>query len=163
MVNTPPTKLRKAKAADGHRCSCTLEVEVDNWLHAQRIPHKKPKVAKKGQYYTKSRGVPNFVVIHPSPEEKKVHSIIELKGVPRPKKVQEVIHIPEVKPKYRRLVLTEKELMDPGWREKGHKFYSRLRKEIIRWAKKEGIKLRDLRKDFKNNSKNIDPPHSQKK
>lgn len=129
-----PTDIRNTVAFDDHECWATVEVEVDNFLMSQKIPHKKPEKAQPGEYFTNSAGVPNFVV-YKSWEFREIHSIIEIRGMIRPKKkFTPVLHNPDVKPVYAYLNFEMEELMDNSWKSRAYKFYKELREEIKQWA-----------------------------
>jgi hypothetical protein len=160
LMNISPTKVRKATAGDGHKCSCTLEVEVDNWLYAQRFFHNKPETAEKGEYFENTTDIPNFVVFYPGNKFERIHSIIVLKDVPRRKGIPDIVFTPDLKPKYKMFVLNEKEILDPEWQEKAFKFYHPLRQRVKKWAKKEGIRLIDLREEYEEKDGRIIPKNS---
>ena len=136
-----PEDVRTTEAYDSHVCYSSYEVTVDNFLFAQKLPHAKPMKAEFGEFFTNSNGVPNFVV-YTDWDVKKIHSIVELRGLGRSKKIAPIIHNPQMKSVYPCLKITLEELKDGEWRTKMFKFYKDLRETVKEWAEKVDKRLK---------------------
>ena len=151
-----PLDLRKCTSLDGHKCCCTVEIEVDNWLRAQIITHDKPISSPDDFYYSKSKGVPNFIIYHPnwkkSKENRKIHSIIVIKGLDTQENIIPLnsdIMTKKDRKNLRVFSIEAETILTPQWREEAHAFYEHLREDIIENAKDRGINLIDMRKRLK--------------
>lgn len=57
------TPKRFYVARDGHKCNSMKEVEIDNFLYFNKIPHEKPRKASfKGKYYKNSYRCPDWII-----------------------------------------------------------------------------------------------------
>lgn len=137
-----PDDVRTTEAYDSHVCHSSYEVTVDNFLFAQKLPHAKPVKAEVGEFFTNSNGVPNFVV-YKDWSIKEIHSIIELRGLGRSKKIAPIIYTPIVKNVYPCLKIMMDELKNGEWRTKMYRFYKDLRETVKDWAEKEDKRLKN--------------------
>jgi preprotein translocase subunit SecE len=135
-----PEDVRETASYDGHTCNSSYESMVDNWLFAHKIPHNLPLVAKINEFFTNSAGVPNFIIFTDW-KATKIHSIIEITGLERPKKITRIIHTPDIKPKYPLFRISLEELQLGSWQKNAYRFYKELREEIRKWAENEEANL----------------------
>lgn len=136
-----PSDVRKTEAYDGHDVFSSYEASIDNFLYASKLPHNRPKTAKYQEYYQQSSGVPHFIVFK-SWEAKEIHSLIEIIGMPKIKKIESVIHSPEHAPLYPVFKITMEDLQTETWKTNAYKFYKELREDIKKWAENEENKAK---------------------
>jgi hypothetical protein len=155
MRRVQPTDTRKTEAFDGHLCYSQYETIVDNFLFANKIPHKRETKAEYGEFFTHSNGVPNFIIFT-NFDALKIDSMIEILGIESPKNINPVVHNADVQPKYRLLQISLDELRNDTWKTTAYKFFKGLRKQIKKWAKKKVREQDAQEEDIDQNPKDTD-------